>query len=100
VPGYSRMELSPPNYADWKRLSTSFERMGAYNTMSVNFVGRGEPEWCRPIYIFTKSTLGKSVAGCSLVCMASEPGCVWACCCSIGLCNAPHLSGLRNGMGT
>ena len=44
VPGYSRMELSPPNYADWKRLSTSFERMGAYNTMSVNFVGRGEPE--------------------------------------------------------
>ena len=26
--GYSRMELSPANYRDWKRLSTSFEGMG------------------------------------------------------------------------
>jgi predicted permease len=44
VPGYAGMELSPPNYRDWKRLSTSFDRMGAFTTLSVNLVGRGEPE--------------------------------------------------------
>ena len=28
-PGYSRVELSPPNFQDWRRLSTSFEAMAA-----------------------------------------------------------------------
>lgn len=43
-PGYAHMELSPPNYADWKRLATSFEAMGAHFGMAVNLVGRGEPQ--------------------------------------------------------
>lgn len=41
--GYSRTELSPPNYADWKRMSTSFDAMAAYHTRSANFLGLGDP---------------------------------------------------------
>jgi len=44
VPGYSRMELSPANYRDWKKMSHSFAAMGAYNGNAVNLVGQGEPE--------------------------------------------------------
>jgi hypothetical protein len=44
TPGYSRMELSPANYRDWKRMSTSYEAMGAFVSISVNLVGQGEPE--------------------------------------------------------
>ena len=44
VPGYSQMELSPANYVDWKRMSKSFERMGAFWDTSVNLVGQGNPE--------------------------------------------------------
>ena len=29
-PGYSHMELSPANYADWKRMSHSFAALGAF----------------------------------------------------------------------
>lgn len=43
-PGYTQMELSPPNYRDWKQMSTSFESMGAYNFTSANLVGEGEPQ--------------------------------------------------------
>ncbi len=43
-PGYTQMELSPPNYRDWKEMSTSFEAMGAYRGLSVNLVGEGQPE--------------------------------------------------------
>jgi putative ABC transport system permease protein len=42
-PGYTRAELSPPNYRDWKRMSTSFESMTAYYESSVNLVGEGDP---------------------------------------------------------
>jgi putative ABC transport system permease protein len=42
--GSSRMELSPANYRDWKRMSSSFEAMGAYRNLAVNLVGVGEPE--------------------------------------------------------
>lgn len=43
-PGYSRMEVSPPNYQDWVARSTSFEVIGAYNRfLSANLVGSGEP---------------------------------------------------------
>ena len=42
--GCSRVELSPANYRDWKRMATSFTRMGAYRTTSVNLLGDGEPE--------------------------------------------------------
>ena len=43
VPGYNRMELSPPNYRDWKQMSTSFAGMAAVAGFSVNLVGSGEP---------------------------------------------------------
>jgi predicted permease len=44
TPGYGRMELSPANYRDWKRMSTAFDAMGAFVSNSVNLVGQGEPE--------------------------------------------------------
>jgi len=44
VPRYSRMELSPANYRDWKRVSKSFESMGAFTTQPVNLIGQGEPQ--------------------------------------------------------
>ncbi len=44
VPHYSRMELSPPNYRDWQRMSTSFLSMGAHHPLSANLLGRGAPE--------------------------------------------------------
>ncbi len=34
--GYSRMELSPGNYEDWRRQSTSFQSTAAYTTVSMN----------------------------------------------------------------
>lgn len=42
-PGYPRMELSPPNYLDWKAAATSFEAMAAYAGWSTSMVGQGEP---------------------------------------------------------
>jgi predicted permease len=42
-PGY-QMEFSPLNYRDVKRMSTSFEGMGAYTTDAVNLVGQGDPQ--------------------------------------------------------
>ncbi len=44
VPSYGTMELSPANYVDWKRMSKSFDGMGAYWDHSVNLVGTGQPE--------------------------------------------------------
>ena len=44
TPGYANVQLSPANYRDLTRLSTSFERVGAYTTSSMNLVGEGEPE--------------------------------------------------------
>jgi predicted permease len=41
--GYSRMELSPANFLDWKRESRGFEQMAAYAHQSVNLIGNGEP---------------------------------------------------------
>ena len=42
--GYPDMEPSPANYRDWKRMSTAFEGMAAFTTISTNLVGAGEPE--------------------------------------------------------
>jgi putative ABC transport system permease protein len=42
--GYERIEPSPANYRDWKRMSTVFEDMTAYRGLSVNLVGSGRPE--------------------------------------------------------
>jgi len=43
VPGYNRLELSPPNYRDWKQMSTSFSGMAAVAGFSVDLTGEGEP---------------------------------------------------------
>jgi len=42
--GYGRMEFSPANYRDWRRMSSSFERAGAFFSWEANLVGRTEPE--------------------------------------------------------
>jgi predicted permease len=41
--GIGRLEVSPPNYRDWKAMSHSFEAMGSYHSTEVNLVGEGEP---------------------------------------------------------
>ena len=43
-PGYTQMELSPPNYRDWKEMNRSVEAMGAYYGTNANLVGSGVPE--------------------------------------------------------
>jgi predicted permease len=43
TPGYSHMELSAPNYRDWRAASTSFESMGVYHAEAVTMTGGGEP---------------------------------------------------------
>ncbi len=37
-------QISPLNYRDWKRMSTSFESMGVYTNQTMNLVGGGLPE--------------------------------------------------------
>jgi len=44
TPNYGNQQLSPANYRDLTRLSTSFERVGAYTNSSMNLIGDGEPE--------------------------------------------------------
>jgi putative ABC transport system permease protein len=51
VPQYSRMELSPANYRDWKSRSRSFETFGAYYFNPVNLVGEGEPLRVRDVAV-------------------------------------------------
>jgi predicted permease len=43
-PHYSRTELSPANYLDWKAQSKSFEALGAYTDLYANLSGDGEPQ--------------------------------------------------------
>jgi predicted permease len=43
TPGYSRMELSAPNYRDWKAAATSFESIGMYHSEAVTMTDRAEP---------------------------------------------------------
>ncbi len=42
-PQYSRMELSPANYRDWKAQSTSFDGMAAFSARPANMAGSREP---------------------------------------------------------
>ena len=42
--GYSRVELSPANFRDWRNGSQSFEAMAAFAPASLNIVGDGDPE--------------------------------------------------------
>jgi putative ABC transport system permease protein len=51
--GYPTLELSPPNFLDWRRASRSFEMMGAYTTQSANLVGAGEPQRLTGVAITT-----------------------------------------------
>ena len=44
LPGYPRLEPSPANYRDWRRLSRSFAGMGAAQAISLNLVGPAGPE--------------------------------------------------------
>lgn len=44
-PPYTHMSLSPPNYRDWKNMSTVFEGMEAYRGLGANMSGQGEPQW-------------------------------------------------------
>jgi putative ABC transport system permease protein len=43
TPGYSQMELSAPNYRDWKAAATSFESMGMYHFEELTMMTREEP---------------------------------------------------------
>ncbi|MBK5299061.1 MAG: ABC transporter permease [Vicinamibacteria bacterium] len=42
--GYSRLELSPAKYRDWKQMATAFSRMAAFTPASMNLTGAGLPE--------------------------------------------------------
>lgn len=42
--GYPRMEPSPPNFLDWQRTATVFERLEPFTGGSASLVGHGEPE--------------------------------------------------------
>jgi putative ABC transport system permease protein len=43
TPGYPRIELSAPNYRDWKAAAKSFESMGVYHFESITITTSGEP---------------------------------------------------------
>lgn len=43
--GSSRVELSPPNYRDWKRMSRSFTAFAAYRGLTGNLLGKGDPQY-------------------------------------------------------
>ena len=44
LPGYRKMEASPANYRNWKRMNTVFEDAGALTSMDFNLIGEGAPE--------------------------------------------------------
>jgi putative ABC transport system permease protein len=43
TPGYSAMELSPPNFLDWMAQARSFESAGVSHSEALTLIGRGEP---------------------------------------------------------
>ena len=43
TPGFAGMELSAPNYRDWKAAATSFESLSIYSPYAVTMTGAGEP---------------------------------------------------------
>ena len=43
TPGYAGMELSAPNYRDWKAAATSFESLAIYTGIAVTMTGGSEP---------------------------------------------------------
>src|SRR5439155_18986436 len=43
TPGYATMELSAPNYRDWKAAAKSYESTGVYHANAVTMSGAGAP---------------------------------------------------------
>jgi putative ABC transport system permease protein len=64
VPGYSKMELSPGNWRDWKNRSPSFEGFGMYTTAALNWIGQGDPQRLEAVAVSANllPTLGASPA--------------------------------------
>ena len=58
--GYSRLELSPAKYRDWKQMATGFSTMAAFTPASMNLTGAGLPERLEGVVATTElfSTLG------------------------------------------
>jgi len=50
-PGYSQTELSPADYRDWKRMSASFQAMGASRGLSANMLAGQEPQRVEGAYL-------------------------------------------------
>ena len=44
TPAYPQVEISPPNFDDWRRSSTSFELMSAYSADAVTYANNGQPQ--------------------------------------------------------
>jgi putative ABC transport system permease protein len=42
--GYTRSNLSPPNYLDLRAMTKSFEAVSAYSGLSINLSGQGDPQ--------------------------------------------------------
>jgi predicted permease len=63
-PQYSRMELSPANYRDWKAQSTSFDGMAGFSSRPANLAGGREPQRLETILVDADlfSVLGASPA--------------------------------------
>lgn len=49
--GYTRMVTSPANFEDWRKMSKSFESVGAYSEVSVNMSGEAEPQRLQSVQI-------------------------------------------------
>jgi predicted permease len=48
---YKRMEPSPANYRDWKRMNRSFSAMAASTEVRYNMVGVGDPEQVKGAWV-------------------------------------------------
>jgi predicted permease len=47
IPNFKNGSISYPNFLDWRRMNTTFERMAAYRSTGFNLSGNGEPERLR-----------------------------------------------------
>jgi putative ABC transport system permease protein len=47
LPKFPEFSVSPGNFLDWKKQNTVFERLVAFNGLSFNMVGMGDPEQIR-----------------------------------------------------
>ena len=46
-PRFGTTSVAYPNFLDWKRMATSFQRLAAFRSEDVNLTGLGEPEYLR-----------------------------------------------------